>query len=261
MKFFSFPIIQGQDQNGGDPYLIAPGVLAYAVGAALVVAGLFMIGQPARVVPPPVVSTSAAHSAREIIHGDTSKKQIIFTFDGGDGNQSAQGILAALAKHHVKGTFFLTGKFVEANPALVNQMKAAGHEIFSHTYSHPHLTDLTDAQISDELTIMAETLNKVAGISPQPYFRAPYGDRDDRVRTDAFKAGYESVYWTIDARDWEESTGETADQVKNIILSTAAPGNIYLMHFGDTITGAILDDVMTTLEQRGYRMVSLTQGL
>jgi peptidoglycan-N-acetylmuramic acid deacetylase len=253
---------QRRDQNGEDPYLIAPAALAYVVGAALILAGLFMSGRQNKIAPAAhLVPATAAHSAKEIVHGDTSKKQIIFTFDGGDGHQSADQILAVLAKHHVTGTFFLTGKFVEANPALVNRMVAAGHEIMSHTYSHPFLTSLTDAQIGSELQRMAQSLKTVAGIAPLPYFRAPYGDRDERVRHDAFLAGYESVYWTVDARDWQESQGETADQVKEIILDSAAPGTIYLMHLGDTITGSILDEVMTTLEARGYKLVSLTQGL
>jgi len=33
------------------------------------------------------------------------------------------------------------------------------------------------------------------------------------------------------------------------------------MHIGDTITGSILDDVFTNIEARGYRIVSLTEGI
>ena len=49
--------------------------------------------------------------------------------------------------------------------------------------------------------------------------------------------------------------------MKDLIFGTLAPGNIYLMHIGDNITGAILDDVFTTIESKGYKIVSLTQGL
>lgn len=200
-------------------------------------------------------------SSHEIVRGDTSKKQVIFTFDGGDGAQSGEQILAALAKHHVTGTFFLTGKFVEANPMLVKKMVAQGNEIFSHTYDHPHLTGIDDASIAQEFSRMEHVLQGVTGISPRPYFRAPYGDRDDRVLKNAFKDGYQSVYWTVDALDWEQKQGKTADEVRARILDNLAPGNIYLMHFGDTITGSILDDVFTKIEAQGYKLVSLTQGL
>lgn len=205
--------------------------------------------------------TIFASSLKEITHGDTRKKQVIFTFDGGDGIQSADQILAVLAKHQVKGTFFLTGKFIEANPELVKRMAASGNEIFNHTYDHPHLTQSSDGEIAGELQKMESVLEATTGISPRPYFRAPYGDRDQRVLGEAFKVGYESVYWSIDARDWEESTGETAAEVHDNIISNLAPGNIYLMHIGDAITGSILDEVFTEIENRGYRLVSLTQGL
>ena len=65
-------------------------------------------------------------SEKEIIHGDTSKKQVIFTFDAGGSDASAQEILQVLAKHHVTGTFFMTGKFIEANPQTVKDIVAAG---------------------------------------------------------------------------------------------------------------------------------------
>ncbi len=200
-------------------------------------------------------------SDKEIVRGDTTKKQVIFTFDGGDGVQSADQILDVLAKHHVKGTFFLTGKFIEANPVLVRKMASLGNEIFNHTYDHPHLPLLSDEQIMQELGQNEAVLEETASTSPHPYFRAPYGDRDQRVLNAAFRAGYESIYWTIDARDWEEPTGETPAQVHDNIMSNLAPGNIYLMHIGDTITGSILDGIFTEIEHHGYKIVSLTQGL
>ncbi len=206
----------------------------------------------------PSLSTT---SQKEITHGDTSKKQIIFTFDGGGTTESGSAILEALAKHHVTGTFFLTGKMVLAHPDFVKNIALAHHEIFSHTYDHPDLTKLSDEKVSEELTNFSDLLEKTVNISPKPYFRAPYGSRDARVLSIAEKNGYQSVYWTIDALDWKEKQGETAAGVEKRILSTLAPGNIYLMHVGDTITEKILDDVFSEIELRGYKIVSLTQGL
>lgn len=200
-------------------------------------------------------------NSKEITHGDIRKKDVIFTFDGGGTTQSANEILAVLAKHHVKGTFFLTGKMIQNHPDFVKSIVAQGDEIFNHTYDHQNLTKLTNSQITFELTQMEKKLFATANISPKPYFRAPYGARNARVLNVANQAGYESVYWTVDALDWRESRGETAPQVEERILSTLAPGNIYLMHVGDSITGAILDDMFTKIESQGYHVVSLTQGL
>lgn len=197
----------------------------------------------------------------EIIRGDISKKQVIFTFDGGGGSQSAKAILDTLKKHNVKSTFFLTGKFIEDNQEIVKRMISEKHEIFNHTYDHPYLTQLPEGRIAQELQMMDSEYQKISGVSTKPYFRAPYGDRDSHVLDVAAKAGYRSVFWTVDASDWEEPTGMTANQVRDKILSNINPGEIFLMHLGDNITGKILDDVFTEIEARGYKIVSLTQGM
>ena len=212
----------------------------------------------------PVSFTPAPFEGRippEIVRGDVTKNQVIFTFDGGEGDQSTQGILAALKKHGVTGTFFLTGKWVERNPDLVRSVAAQGHEIFNHTYDHPHLPTLNMYRIKHQLRSMDTVLTSLIGSSTQPYFRPPYGDRDADTLAAAAQAGYQSVYWTVDARDWLESQGETNESVKERIYSSLSPGAIYLMHVGDTITGAILDDVFTEVKRRGYTPVSLIQGL
>lgn len=206
-------------------------------------------------------TTEAIISSKEITRGDTSKKQVIFTFDGGSTIESSDKILEVLAKHHVKGTFFLTGKMIENHPDLVRRIASSGAEIFNHTYDHPDLTKIEEEKVIEELVKTESVLQKTAGVSSKPYFRAPYGARDSRVLDSAKKAGYQSVYWTKDALDWKEKQRETADQVKNRILSSIAPGNIYLMHVGDNITGNILDEVFTMIESRGYKLVSLTEGL
>ncbi len=197
----------------------------------------------------------------EIVHGDTTKKQVIFTFDGGGGSQSAIAVLDILKKHNVKGTFFLTGKFIENNQEIVKKMVSDKHEIFNHTYDHPYLTQLPEGRIAREFEMMDSEFQKISGVSTKPYFRAPYGDRDTRVLDVAAKAGYRSVYWTIDASDWEEATGMTAERVQNKILSNIKPGGIFLMHLGDNITGKILDDVFIKIKAQGYKIVSLTQGI
>lgn len=207
---------------------------------------------------------SRSISSKEITKGDTSKNQVIFTFDGGSEDISAKQVLKILQKHKVKGTFFLNGKFIEKFPETTRGIFMNGNEIFNHTYDHKSLIKLTDEEIKEEFSkterILKETLVGF-DIYPSSYFRAPYGERDSRVITTAYANGYQSVFWTVDAKDWRESEGVTANDVKNIILSKLAPGNIYLMHLGDTITGSVLDDVFTEIESRGYKIVSLTEGI
>ncbi len=195
----------------------------------------------------------------EISRGNPNKKQIIFTFDAGSGNNSLEKILSVTQNHGVTPTFFVTGKFAEKYPESVKQMAASGAEVFNHTYDHPYLTKITDEQIKKEFAKTEQIISELTGKTTKPFFRPPYGDRNKHVFEIAQSEGYQSVYWTLDALDWE--TDKTADEVKQRIYNKASNGAIILMHIGDNITGNILDEVFTKIENEGYKIVSLTEGI
>lgn len=223
---------------------------------------LAIIISPKKAITPETVGqVELPKSSVEIVRGDRSKMQVIFTFDGGSQDVSGNKILDIFAKHKMKTSFFLTGDFVTKYPNLVKRMDREGHEIYNHTKNHPYLTQVSDTQIVSELDAMDRELVKVIGKSSKPYFRPPYGDRNGRVLNIAFGAGYQSVFWTVDALDWQESEGRNMYEVKNIILSSLAPGNIYLLHLGDSISGNLLEELISETEKRGYKIVSLKQGL
>ncbi len=220
-------------------------------------------GQPqqATSTEPEVATTSALFVAPkgEISRGNPNKKQIIFTFDCGSGINSADKILEAAQKHNLKLTFFTTGKFAEQNPEVIKKFAAADHEIFNHTYDHPHLTQITDNQIKEGLEKTDEIIGGLTGTTTKPFFRPPYGDRNQHVLEVASNAGFQSIYWTIDALDW--MAGRTDEQTKERIYSSLRDGEIILMHVGDNITGNILDEVFAYIEGQGYKIASLSEGL
>jgi len=195
----------------------------------------------------------------EVSGGNPAKKQIIFTFDAGAGTNSAQKILEIAKEHNLKATFFVTGRFAQNYPELIKQIAADGHEIFNHTFSHPHLTQITDEQIKEELDKAEQIISGLIQKTTKPYFRPPYGDRNSHVLEIAKENGYQSVFWTLDALDWMPD--KTAEQVKEKIYSNLKNGAIILMHVGDDITGNILDEVFTYMENQGFKIVSLTEGL
>jgi len=197
----------------------------------------------------------------EISRGNKNKREIMLTLDGGADPVSGEAILDTLKRFDIKGSFLLTGGFVEQNPDLVRRMVKDGHEIFNHTYSHAHLTALSDEEITMELERMEASLRQVANVSPRPYYRAPYGERDSRVNEVAFKNGYQSLYWTIDAEDWKETEGITAEEVKENILSNLEPGSIVLMHIGDKITGDVLGDLLVAIQSKGYKVIPVSEGI
>lgn len=200
-------------------------------------------------------------TGEEIVRIDTSEKIAVFTFDAGSSDASLTKILAALAEHKLTGTFFIAGSWADKYPEGVKQIAAAGHEIYNHTYSHPHLSQISDAKILEEFSKTETLVKNLTGKTTKPYFRAPYGERNSHILEVARQAGYQSVYWTTDALDWEESTSMTAEKVRARVLDNLKPGAIFLMHVGDTITGSILDHLFDTIEQRGYQIYTLSEAV
>jgi peptidoglycan/xylan/chitin deacetylase (PgdA/CDA1 family) len=68
-----------------------------------------------------------------------------------------------------------------------------GTAIGSHTVSHAHLTQLSDAELRQELTDSKGELEAELG-RPCPELAYPYGEHDQRVRAAARVAGYTGAY-------------------------------------------------------------------
>ena len=69
---------------------------------------------------------------------------------------------------------------------------AAGWEIGSHTLTHPHLTELGDDELREQLTASKRECAELTG-SDCTSIAFPYGDSDDRVIAEAEAAGYDAV--------------------------------------------------------------------
>jgi polysaccharide deacetylase family protein (PEP-CTERM system associated) len=81
-------------------------------------------------------------------------------------------LLDLLARHGVHGTFFVLGWVARRCPALVRRIADAGHEIGSHTWSHPKISRLTPEQFREELRSSKAILEDQSGQAVLG-FRAP----------------------------------------------------------------------------------------
>lgn len=77
-----------------------------------------------------------------------------------------------------------------------------GHLIASHTWSHPHLIDLSRTDIISEMTQTANEIKKVIGFKPT-YMRPPYGEYNESVIQTLTGMGYKMILWNIDTNDWQ----------------------------------------------------------
>lgn len=134
--------------------------------------------------------------------------EIALTYDDGPNPAATPQLLDVLARHQVRATFFLIGRFVRSEPALVRQIAAAGHLIGNHSTTHPWLPFVSDARIRQELTDCNVALEDTLG-APVRYFRAPHGARRPYVLRTARELGLTPVQWNIICGDWNPLPAET----------------------------------------------------
>jgi peptidoglycan-N-acetylglucosamine deacetylase len=133
--------------------------------------------------------------------------EIALTFDDGPNPEWTPKLLDILAKHDVKATFFMLGKFAEAQPELVRRVAAEGHLVGDHSWSHPKLSQCSAKLIEEELKRTKDTLEQIVG-APVRFFRPPFGARRPAVFRIARQLGLEPVLWNAMTNDWSEPLAE-----------------------------------------------------
>jgi peptidoglycan/xylan/chitin deacetylase (PgdA/CDA1 family) len=195
-------------------------------------------------------------AGRCITRASTEEPIVTLTFDDGPNPPYTNQILDILARFGVPATFFCIGLNASAYPDVVARQEAEGHTIGNHTWSHPFLPDLSQAQLGNQLD---RTYEALAGVSTSVsrYFRPPYGSRTPDVMSWLTERDDTVVLWDIDPRDWS-SPG--TDAIVTAVFEQVRPGSILLMHDGGgnrEQTVAALPAVIEGLLERGYRFVPL----
>jgi outer membrane protein assembly factor BamB len=191
----------------------------------------------------------------EILHGDTSRKQMALTFDAGTAAIQT-GLLSILKSNNVFSTFFITGYVTEVQGAQVAQIARDGHLIGNHSYDHPDLRFCSPEQIAWQLNTTDDLIYAASGMHTRSYFRAPYGNKDDYLLSVAADNGFRHVNWTIDSGD---ATGSSKQTIIDRALNGAANGAILLCHctIGNTVDA--IQTVITGLRDQGYELVTIPE--
>src|ERR1019366_4036030 len=83
--------------------------------------------------------------------GIRGSKQIALTFDDGPNDPHTLKLLDVLARHSVRATFFMIGRFVRQHPKIARAVAEAGHMVGNHTFTHPLLIFESAARTHSEL--------------------------------------------------------------------------------------------------------------
>jgi peptidoglycan/xylan/chitin deacetylase (PgdA/CDA1 family) len=122
--------------------------------------------------------------------GKLPSKPVVISFDDGY-NSHLTNALPVLRSHGWPGVLNLQVNQTQFDlkPDAVRQLIRAGWEVDAHTYSHPDLTTVDDAQLRREVGEARAELRRRFGV-PVNFICYPAGRYDDRVVAAARAAGY-----------------------------------------------------------------------
>ncbi|MBO4765226.1 MAG: polysaccharide deacetylase family protein [Bacteroidales bacterium] len=182
-------------------------------------------------------------------------KYLALAFDDGPNLTTESALLDVLAKHKVPATFFLIGSNINDDSA--ENMKRAvkqGCELGNHSFTHPMMTRMDEAQVKEEVEATSQMIEKITGQRPK-FFRPPYIN----VKPDMYDWIDLTFICGKGCEDWVATVGKEA-RFEGIIAN-AEPGAIYLLHDfeGNEATVEALDDAIPVLKEQGYTFVTLSQ--
>ncbi|KAF9109906.1 hypothetical protein BGX27_007009 [Mortierella sp. AM989] len=161
------------------------------------------------------------------------------SFDDGPSAYTNE-LLDLLDKENLKVTFFVNGDnqgciYDPAVQAVLKRAFNSGHQIASHTWSHPMLTSLTAQGIITEMTRLDQAFMDILGVVPR-YMRPPYGDgtftpggKDALVQSTLKDLGYVITTWDIATKDADVDDNNTPhkltdDELMKIVQNQVTSG-------------------------------------
>lgn len=167
------------------------------------------------------------------------------SFDDGPGDTTAE-LVSALRENGLRATMFNLGGNAAATPQLVASQVEAGMWVGNHSYGHPHMTELTESEMDDEISRAQKAIADAGGGVPE-LFRPPYGETDETLRAVAEARGLTEVLWDVDSMDWN---GATVDQIVQAVAGLT-DGEVVLLHDWPPNTLAAIPRIADALEREG----------
>ena len=234
-------------------FRFTPGELALIFAGFLLLAFL-------RLLPPIENSSLPAWAAQTgpLCRVDTKgEKKIAITFETlGEGD--TENLLTLLEDNQVHATFFLEGRWVFRYPEETKAIAAAGHEIGTHSQTHPRNLCTLDAQsIRYELWESSSSIQALIGRSPT-LLRPPYGFWNEKLMEQGNALGLETILWDVDSLDWKNRTPQ---EIRQTVLRESGPGSIVRFQNAAINTLSALELVLEDFQEQGYQMVTVSELL
>jgi peptidoglycan/xylan/chitin deacetylase (PgdA/CDA1 family) len=152
----------------------------------------------------------------------------VLTYDDGPEPNGTERVLAALASHGARATFFVLVSRARRYPGLLADVVAAGHEIALHGVDHRRLTSFSATQVRLRCADGRAELEDVTAQRVR-WMRPPYGAQTLSTSLAIRRAGLTPVLWGPSSWDWKPVT-QQARLAR--VRESARSGSILLCHDG-----------------------------
>ena len=243
-------VISPSKQKRINGYLLATCAVCLALLTAILSTCIFCVKQ-AQTVGAGIGSSRSL----PIYSVETEEKKIAISFDCAWGVDYTDKLLEIMAKNDIRCTFFAVQFWVEKYPSYVKKIIDAGHEMGTHSRTHPYMSTLTKAQIQDELTTSSQAIEALTG-RKVTLFRPPYGDYNNTLIDTCAEMGLYPIQWDVDSLDWKNLSGT---EIAMRIINGVKNGSIILCHNNGLHTAEALPLIFSTLKNRGYTFVPISE--
>lgn len=202
------------------------------------------------------IETSAnAQKLLPVYNVETQENKVSLTMNCAWNADDISQILEVLKNNNTKITFFIVGDWVDKYPEAVKKINEAGHEIGTHSNTHPHVNNLSYEENIKEIEESCAKIEKITTKKPTLY-RAPYGEYNNTVIKSAQDKKLIPIQWNLDTLDY---TGLTGEEMWNRLESKIKKGDIILTHNGTKHTADSLDMLIKNIKQKGLEIVPISE--
>jgi peptidoglycan/xylan/chitin deacetylase (PgdA/CDA1 family) len=183
---------------------------------------------------------------------------LALTIDDGTSSDVVAAFVAFAADTGVRLTFFPNGCYRswEENADRLRPLLDSGQVAMgNHTWSHPDLTTLSDREVADEISRNRDFLRRVFGVRDSPFFRPPFGARDERIDRIAADQGHPTIaMWNGTLAD---SRVITAAELMAAAKQWFAAQTIIVGHANHPTVTTLYGDLVELIRERELTTVTL----
>lgn len=197
---------------------------------------------------------------RMVRNGPRQDPRVALTFDACATRLPSgydERLIRVLVEKRIPATLFLGGKWMTEHPEATRYLATRGQfELGNHSFLHPHLADLSEARLIQELRWTQVVMYSLTGRQGL-LFRAPYAEVDERVLSVAARMGLTTVQYDLASGDPDRRA--TADRLAGSVSQSARNGSIVLMHMNERgwHTAEALPAIIDALQRRGFALTTV----